>query len=94
MAATLEAPPEAASENAALNKTQKLAALLVILSGLRLLHFQSGPSGWVFVQLACWLGISSLTGIAYRRREKAALFAALALVLAVIAVAMAYVKPF
>jgi len=31
MAATLEAPPEAASENAALNKTQKLAALLVML---------------------------------------------------------------
>jgi flagellar motor switch protein FliG len=31
MAATLEAPPEAASENTALNKTQKLAALLVML---------------------------------------------------------------
>lgn len=31
MTATLEAPPEAASENAALNKTQKLAALLVML---------------------------------------------------------------
>jgi len=31
MAATLEAPPEAATENVALNKTQKLAALLVML---------------------------------------------------------------
>ena len=73
-----------------------IAALLVLLSGFRMWQAQFGlaPAGWVIVKLVCWLGIASFSGLAYKRREKAALWVALTLILAVLAVTMAYVKPF
>ena len=73
-----------------------IASLLVFLTGLRMWQAQFGfvMAGWIFVKLACWLGISAFSGLAYRRREKAGLFAVLTILLAVVAVAMAYAKPF
>jgi hypothetical protein len=44
--------------------------------------------------MICWLGLSALAGMAYRRREQAGLFAWVAMVLAATAVAMVYLKPF
>jgi hypothetical protein len=49
---------------------------------------------WVVVKIVCWLGLSALAGIAYRRRAQAGLWLKLAVVLAATAVAMVYVKPF
>jgi uncharacterized membrane protein SirB2 len=73
-----------------------IASLLVLASGLRMLQaeFNFALAGWVWVKLACWLGISALGGMAYRRRERARLFGLLAVLLAILAVAMAYTKPF
>ena len=73
-----------------------VAALLVLLSGFRMWQAQFGlaPAGWVIVKLVCWLAIASFSGLAFRRREKAPLWIALTIVLAIVAVAMAYVKPF
>jgi len=48
----------------------------------------------VWVKLVCWLGVSAFAGRAYRRRERARLFGLLTVLLAVLAVAMAYTKPF
>jgi hypothetical protein len=73
-----------------------IAALLILLTGLRLwqgLHFGLGGL-WIYVKFICWLGLSTIGGIAYRRREKARLLAVIAILLAATAVAMAYVKPF
>ena len=73
-----------------------IASLLVLASGIRMLQaeFNFAFAGWVWVKLACWLGISAFSGIAYRRREKAGVFAVVTALLAVIAVIMAYTKPF
>lgn len=73
-----------------------IAALLVLLSGFRMWQTQFGmaPAGWVFVKLICWLAIASFSSLAYRQRDRAALWMTLTIVLAVVAVTMAYVKPF
>ncbi|HXQ81480.1 MAG TPA: hypothetical protein VN775_09220 [Opitutaceae bacterium] len=72
-----------------------IAALLVIVSGVGMLHkLQLGFPGWAMVKIACWLGLSSIAGVAYRRRDQADLFMLIALVLAITAVSMVYVRPF
>lgn len=73
-----------------------IASLLMLVAGFGLIHAMgySMKSGWIWVKFACWLGLSALPGLAYRRREKAGLFIVIALVLVLIAVAMVYYKPF
>ncbi|MSU69396.1 MAG: hypothetical protein EXS39_01170 [Opitutaceae bacterium] len=71
------------------------ASLLSLLTGLRLwqgvYHF---GGGWAVVKLLCWLGLSSLGGVAYRQRQKASLWITVTLVLTAVALAMVYVRPF
>jgi hypothetical protein len=73
-----------------------VASLLVVLTGVRMWQgvFGFHAFGWILVKIVCWLGLSALTGMAYRKRDKANLFMIVALVLAFIALAMVYVKPF
>lgn len=73
-----------------------VASLLVLLGGVRMWQVQFGfvMAGWILLKALCWLGISAIGGLAYRRREKAGLLAILTVVLAIIAVTMAYTKPF
>jgi len=72
-----------------------IAALLVLVTGFGLLHkLGLGMPGWAIVKLVCWLGLSAVAGIAYRRRRQADLFMVLSLVLAIAAISMAYLKPF
>jgi len=72
-----------------------VAALLVLVSGFGLLHRMGlGFPGWAIVKFICWIGLSATAGIAYRRRGQAGLFMVLALALAIVAVAMVYLKPF
>jgi hypothetical protein len=73
-----------------------VASLLVLLTGIRIWQgvFAFGMFGWIFVKLGCWLGLSALSGLAYRKRDKVNLFMIVALVLAITAVAMVYLKPF
>ncbi len=73
-----------------------VAALVVIATGIRMWQGLYGfaPLGWIIVKIVCLLGIASLTGMAYRRRSQACLLMAVILVLAIIAVAMVYAKPF
>jgi hypothetical protein len=72
-----------------------VAALLVLVSGFGMLHrLRLGFPGWAIVKLFCWLGLSAIAGIAYRRRAMADFFMIVAFVLAITAVAMVYVRPF
>ena len=73
-----------------------MASMLVFLTGLRMWQAQLNfvIAGWIVVKMVCWLAISAFTGIAYRRRDFAGWLGVTTLVLAAIAIAMAYVKPF
>lgn len=73
-----------------------IASLLVVLTGVRMWQglFSFEMLGWVWVKIVCWLGLSALTGMAYRRREKAGALIGWTLTLATVAVAMVYLKPF
>ena len=71
-----------------------VAALLVAVSGFGMLGVMHlGFPGWAIVKTVCWLGLSALGGLAYRRRGLADFLMILGLVLAITAVAMVYVKP-
>jgi hypothetical protein len=72
-----------------------IASLLSLLTGVRmwqaLYHFSGG---WVIVKIVCWLGLSALTGIAYRRRGIGGLLGVITIALAAVALYMVYFKPF
>ena len=73
-----------------------VASLLALLTGIRMWQgiFHFAAAGWIFVKLGCWLGLSALTGLAYRRRNQVNALMGLALVLVVLAVVMVYYRPF
>ncbi|MCX6952226.1 MAG: hypothetical protein NTV51_08675, partial [Verrucomicrobia bacterium] len=64
-------------------------------SGIGMLHtLHLGFPGWAIVKLVCWLGLASITGLAYKRRAQSTLFMQIALGLAIVAVFMVELKPF
>lgn len=73
-----------------------IASLLALLTGIRMWQgmFGFAAMGWVFVKLFCWLVLSALTGVAYRKRDKVNALMVVVLTLAVVALAMVYLKPF
>jgi hypothetical protein len=71
-----------------------VAALLTLISGFAMLaKMHLGFPGWVIVKLVCWLGLASMVSFGYRRRAQADAFMIIALVLAITAVAMVFVRP-
>jgi hypothetical protein len=73
-----------------------IASLLVLLTGFRMWQgtFAFAVAGWIFVKIACWLIISALAGIGFRRRGSAGALIIVTLVAGATAIAMAYAKPF
>jgi flagellar basal body-associated protein FliL len=71
-----------------------IASLLAVLTGGRMaMAIYHGMPLWIWVKLVCWLGLSAFVGIAYKRREKAALWITLTVVLTAVAVVMVYTRP-
>ena len=70
-----------------------IATLLVLVSGFGLLAklHANQFSGWVIVKLVCWLGLSALAGIVYRRPQLRGILAAVALSLILVALFMVYI---
>lgn len=73
-----------------------IASLLVLISGFGLLaklhnnHF----AGWVIVKLVCWLGLSMLAGMAFRRPHLRSQLSLTALVLILTSLVMVYIVRF
>ena len=70
-----------------------IASLLVAVSGgglLATLYPHQFP-GWVIVKLVCWLGLSALAGIVYRRPHLRGTLSVVALLLTLTALVMVYV---
>jgi len=72
-----------------------VASLIVLASGFALLHSVYGGHFylWVVVKLGCWLGLSAMAGLAFRKRAQMGLWNALALGFILVAIAMACFKP-
>src|ERR1700722_15026136 len=59
------------------------AALLILVTGFGMLHrLHLGFPGWIIVKCVCWLGLSAIAGVAYRKRHLADLFMIIAFALA------------
>jgi len=73
-----------------------IAALLMFISGFAMLSVNKIPftEGWVLVKLVCWLGLSALAGVAYRKAHLRGVLSTIALVLIVTALFMVYRRPF
>ena len=72
-----------------------IASLLALVGGFGLqAKLGYGFPGWIIVKLVCWLGLSALAGVGYRRRGAVGTLALVAIALVIIAVVMVYLKPF
>ena len=73
-----------------------LASLVMLLTGIRMWQalYSFSALGWIIVKLVCWLGLSALSGLAFRLQGQTGLLAKIALALVAVAVAMVYFKPF
>ena len=73
-----------------------IASLLVLVSGFGLFSklYQNHWAGWIVVKLVCWLLLSALAGLAYRKAHLRGLLSFLGLTFLLIALIMVYLKPF
>lgn len=72
-----------------------IASLLVLISGFGLLaKLHVGFPLWIVIKLVCWFVVSGLAGVAFRKRELIRPLTVLTVVLAFVAVAMVYCRPF
>lgn len=71
-----------------------IASLLALVGGFGLLAKLYGNqfAPWVIVKIVCWLGLSGLAGMGYRKRDKASMFMAVALALVFVAIYAVYTK--
>jgi len=68
------------------------ASLVVLITagGLMAKMGYSWGSPWVIVKLFCWLGLSALAGMVYRKPERRAVLSKVALALILVALVMVY----
>lgn len=73
-----------------------IAALLMFISGFGMLTLNKIPflTGWVIVKLVCWIGLSALAGVAYRKIHLRGTLSLVAMVLLATATFMVYFRPF
>jgi len=81
--------PESRKSNLMLSGIASLAALVGGFGLMAKLQIEWGP--WLFVKIGCWLALSALAGIAYRKPESTKSLSWLAFALVVTAVLMVYV---
>jgi Mn2+/Fe2+ NRAMP family transporter len=68
-----------------------IASLLAAVGGFGLqAKLGYGFPVWMIVKIVCWLGLSALAGMAYRRRDKVGVLMGVAVVLVVVALVMVY----
>lgn len=71
-----------------------IASLLMVVAGFGLqAKLNVGFPLWLLIKIACWLGLSALSGLAFRTPLMARMYSLIALVLIAIAVTCVYFKP-
>lgn len=72
-----------------------IASFFALVAGFGLLSklYSNTFHLWVIVKLVCWLGLSAMAGLAFRRRASVGLWAALTIAFVSVAVLMVYLKP-
>ena len=72
-----------------------ICSLFVVISGFALLGIMGfGFPGWAIVKLLCWLVLSVVAGIVFRRPHQIKAWLAVSLVAILVAVGMVTFKPF
>lgn len=72
-----------------------IASLLALIGGFGLqAKLGYGFPGWLIVKLVCWLALSALAGVGYRKRGAVGTLSVVVLLIAAVAVVMVYTKPF
>ena len=73
-----------------------IASLLMLGSGFAMLGINKIPmlAGWVIVKFFCWLGLSAMAGLAYRKVHLRGMLSLVALILLLTAVYMVLFRPF
>lgn len=70
-----------------------ILALMTLVGGFGLqATMKLGFPVWIFIKLMCWLGLASLSGLAYRKPERIPLLTGVAIALILIAVATVYIR--
>lgn len=73
-----------------------IASLVALIAGFGLVskvYNNNFTQLWLGLKVISWLGLSSMAGLAYRRRNKAGLLMVISLALVVLAVYAVYAKP-
>ena len=72
-----------------------IASLVMLVGGFGLqAKLGVGFPGWLIVKLVCWLILSALAGVAFRKPERAGALALTTALLVLVALVMVYFKPF
>ena len=72
-----------------------IASLVMFVAGFGLqAKLATGFPGWLIVKILCWLVISALPALAFRKPENAKALAVVVYLLAAVAVGCVYFKPF
>jgi len=70
-----------------------ICSLLMLIGGFGMLSvLKYGFPAWVFIKIVCWLGVSGMAGMAYRKPEKAATWQIMTLAFLIVAVLTVYLK--
>ncbi len=88
------ANPDPAQRRSMMMRTGILS-LLILIAGFGMAGIMKiGFPGWLIVKLVCWLLLSALAGIAYRKPEARAQLTIALIVIISVAVIMVSMKPF
>ena len=75
-----------------------ILSLLVLVGGFglkaKLPELREGWPGWLIVKLVCWLGVSALAGMVFKRPQMAKMYQWITIALIAAAVYMVYQRPF
>ena len=71
-----------------------IASLVMLVAGFGLrAKLNTGFPLWLVIKIVCWLGVSALSGLAFRTPSLARVYSLVALALIAVAVACVYFKP-
>lgn len=73
-----------------------VATLLMFISGFGMLTLNKIPfasTPWIWVKTACWLGVSAMAGLAYRKAHLRATLSVVTMALLAVAITMVYFRP-